>query len=152
MLSIYTLDGTISEFFATQSSVTREQCDKVASSLVGNPVIPTPIQGCFSYTVTGEAVQSKIIQFRAHTSLLDMSILALARDLHPQFVPSIDFHSTLGEGEALPLSVYVMDKVPGDTSIVASFSDESTVEGRHKAESCRLSTIRDLATFVHHQP
>jgi hypothetical protein len=51
MYIIYTLDSAINSFFETQTTVTWQQCDELAVSLVGEPVNPVPVQGEFSYTV-----------------------------------------------------------------------------------------------------
>ncbi|KAF2794060.1 hypothetical protein K505DRAFT_242956 [Melanomma pulvis-pyrius CBS 109.77] len=147
MPQIYALDNRINEFFETQSSITRQQCDNMAISLAGGPISPVPIQGAFSYTVTAGAAQSKIVQFRTHTSLLDMNTLTVARKIHPDFVPATTFYGTLGESEASSLSVYGMEKISGTTYIEARFYDESTAEAQLEAELLRLTTVRDFARF-----
>ena len=48
-------------------------------------------------------------------------------------------------GEAFPLSVYVMKKIPGTIHVEARFYDESTAEAQLQAESRRLNTVRDCA-------
>ncbi|OAA59597.1 hypothetical protein SPI_05795 [Niveomyces insectorum RCEF 264] len=40
----------IANFFASNTSATREQCDTLAAALLGGPVSATPIQGGSSYT------------------------------------------------------------------------------------------------------
>lgn len=71
MPTIYSLDDTIKEFFESNSAVTRQQCDELAITLVGEPINPSPIQGAFSYTVIVGAKQSKVVQFRTQTSILN---------------------------------------------------------------------------------
>ena len=44
MHPIYSLDNAINSFFESQSTVTRQQCDELAASLVGEPVNPAPIR------------------------------------------------------------------------------------------------------------
>lgn len=56
MLQIYSLDHSADEFFTSQSSVTRQECDDMAINLLGEPINPTPILGTFSYTVTAGPV------------------------------------------------------------------------------------------------
>jgi hypothetical protein len=82
MHPIYSLDNTVNSFFETQPTVTRRHCDELAVALVGEPISPTPIQGAFSYTVIAGVKQSKIVQFRAQISLLDIATLSLARAIH----------------------------------------------------------------------
>ncbi|KAF2804705.1 uncharacterized protein BDZ99DRAFT_425575 [Mytilinidion resinicola] len=144
---IYSLEDRISEFFQTQSSVSRQQCDDMALSISGSPISPAPIQGAFSYTVIAGALQSKIVQFRTQSSLLDMETLIAARDVHPDFVPATAFHGILGEGQASPLSIYVMDRISGTTYIEARFYDKSTAEARLAGESRRMTTVTDFARF-----
>ena len=104
LLHIYSLENKIREFFETQASVTHQQCDDLALSLVESPITPSSIQGAFSYTVAAGAAQSKIMQFRAQTSLLNMGTPALAQNIHPQFVAAITFHGTLGMGVTAALT------------------------------------------------
>ncbi|KAJ5802725.1 Protein kinase-like protein [Penicillium pulvis] len=75
---VYTLEGTINDFFASHISIRRQECDEFAASLYGDPVNAMPIQGCFSYTVIAGHKQSKIVQFRAVDSDIDMNILFFA--------------------------------------------------------------------------
>lgn len=110
-LAYYSLDNQISTFFRTHKSVTREQCDKYAASIAGEPVAPEPIQGMWSYTVTAGPKQSSIVQFRGPSSALDMDLLTLARATHGIIVPNCVCHGTIGQ--PMPLPVYVMDKLPG---------------------------------------
>ncbi|KAJ5527471.1 Protein kinase-like protein [Penicillium frequentans] len=113
---VYTLEGTINDFFASHIPIRRKQCDGFAASLYGDPVNPMPIQGCFSYIVIAGHKQSKIVQFRAADSDFDTNILELAHRVHGQhLVPACTFHGRLGT--SAPLSIYSMEKVPGDTFI-----------------------------------
>lgn len=94
---IYSLQDTINEFFASHASVTQQQCDDLAVSLVGGPVNPVPIQGSFSYTVTAGAQQSKIGQFRDANSDLDTDVLNLARQVYGQVVAAYTSHGEVGQ-------------------------------------------------------
>lgn len=115
MHPVYSLDNTINSFFESQSSVNRQQCDELAVSLVGEPISPAPIQGAFSYTVIAGANESKIVQFRTQSSVLDMETLNLARAIHGNVVTACTFQGNVGHPS--PLSVYVMDKCPGATYV-----------------------------------
>jgi len=147
MLEVHSLGKEINDFFASQASVSRQQCDEVARSIAGDPIEPTVIQGSFSYTVTAGATPPRIVQFRAQSSLLDMEILALARDVHPDTVPAVTFYGTLSDGGAKPLHVYVMEKVSGIVYIEEKCCDESTAEARAEANARRFVTIRDFAKY-----
>lgn len=114
---LYSLEDTISDFFASHAPVTQQQCDQLAVSLVGGPVTPVPIQGSFSYTVTAGPHQSKIVQFRDADSDLDIRILDLARQIHGQLVAAYTFHGRVGQ--ASPLAVYSMEKLPGTPYVSA---------------------------------
>jgi hypothetical protein len=52
MPPVYSLDNAINRFFESETTVIRQECDQFAVSPVGEPIIPVPIQGAFSYTVT----------------------------------------------------------------------------------------------------
>ena len=88
----------------------------------GRPVrAPCPMRGSrfphAGYTVIAGAKQSKIVQFRAQSSILDMETLNLARAIHGQFVATRTYHGNIGQSS--PLSVYVIEKLPGTTYIQA---------------------------------
>lgn len=146
MHPIYSLDNTINSFFESQSTVTRRQCDELAVSLIGEPVNPAPIQGAFSYTVIAGAKQSKIVQFRAQSSILDMETLNLARAIHGQFVATCTYHGNLGQSS--PLSVYVIEKLPGTTYIQARcINDSLSAELSLEAVSRQSNTVVGFARY-----
>lgn len=126
VLSVYSLDDTINSFFESELTVTRQQCDELAVSLVGEPVNPAPIQGAFSYTVIAGTHQSKVVQFRAQTPILDMETVNLARAIYGQFVPACTYQGTIGQSS--PLSVYVIEKCPGSAYIQARCIDGLSLE------------------------
>ena len=110
MPTIYSLDDTINSFFESQSPVTRRRCNQLAIDLVGEPVNPAPIQGAFSYTVIVGAKQSKVIQFRTQSAVLDMESLKLAQTIYGQFVTDCTHYGNIGQ--LSPLSVYVIENLP----------------------------------------
>jgi hypothetical protein len=144
MSHVYSLDNSINGIFEAQSA-TRRECDEMAFKLVGGQIKPSPIQGAFSYTVIAGAAQSKIVQFRAQSSLLDMDTLSLAHRIHLQTVVPVTFNNTIGDKESSPLTVYVMNRIPGVTLIEAGMINEDTEGGRLVAESRRINTIKDFA-------
>jgi hypothetical protein len=146
MHPIYSLDKTINSFFESQSTATRRQCDKLAISLVGEPINPAPIQGAFSYTVIAGPKQSKIVQFRAQSSVLDMEILNLARAIHGQLVAACTFHGNFGQ--LSPLSVYVVEKLPGTTYIEARCINGLSAEPSLEAASRQSNTVVGFARYV----
>ncbi|KAJ9644795.1 hypothetical protein H2204_001257 [Knufia peltigerae] len=105
------LHEVVNAFFGPQPTVTRKQCDDLAVSLVGGIVIPTAIQGAFSYTVMAGPNLTRIVQFRVHDSVLNMMAVSLAQMIHPQLVPACTYHGKLGGSS--PFSVYVMEKLCG---------------------------------------
>ncbi|KAG9227987.1 hypothetical protein BJ875DRAFT_390338 [Amylocarpus encephaloides] len=105
MHPIYTLDDTINSFFESQSTVTRQQCDDLAVSLVGKPINPAPIPSAFSYTVIAGSKQSKIVQFLAQSSALDIETLNLARAIHGQLVPACTHHGIIGQSSLYRTSI-----------------------------------------------
>ncbi|KAK7987089.1 hypothetical protein PG988_002077 [Apiospora saccharicola] len=142
---IYTLEGAIQDFFNAfgGSSVTKSDCDAKAAALVGEPLIPVPIQGHFSYTVVAGPNQAQIVQFRAAQSKLDMDILNLAMAVHPDFLPKCTYHGHIGD-ETSPLHVYVMDKREG---LCHFKTRDSSVEGASAFAARQSQTVRDLARF-----
>lgn len=143
MYPTYNLDNTINSFFESQSNATRRQCDELAVSLVGEPVNPTPIQGAFSYTVMAGAKQSEIVQFRAQSSVLDMESLNLARAIYGQLVAACTYHGSIGQ--TLPLSVYVIERLPGITYIEARLIYGLSTEPSSEAASRQSNTVMSLA-------
>ncbi|KAI0467047.1 hypothetical protein F4859DRAFT_526136 [Xylaria cf. heliscus] len=71
---IYTFENAIDNFFlVTRALSSKIQCDEVV---------------CRSDTLIAGLNGSKIIQFREHADLLDMKMLALAKDIHEDVVAS----------------------------------------------------------------
>jgi hypothetical protein len=102
----------ISIFFSSNTSATREQCDKLAAELLEGPVSATSIQGGTSYTVQRHQVR-KVVQFRA--SKLDMIHLRLIQQVYNKFVPRCLYHGLLGS-----LPVYIWDWVSGPAFLGAA--------------------------------
>lgn len=140
---LYSLADTISDFFASHAPVTKQQCVDLAISLVGGPVNPVPIQGSFSYTVTAGSQQSKIVQFRDENSVLDTQILNLARQIHGQLVAAYTFHGHVGQ--APPLAIYSMEKLPGTPYVSAQSRYYKPVGTSLQANSQHSKTIVDFA-------
>jgi hypothetical protein len=95
----------ITTFFSSNTSATREQCDKLAAELLRGPVSATAIQGGSSYTVQRPQA-GKAVQFRA--AELDLINLRLIEQVYKKFVPGGLYHGRLGL-----LHVYIWDWVPG---------------------------------------
>ncbi|KAM3068335.1 hypothetical protein ACMFMF_009151 [Clarireedia jacksonii] len=142
MESSYNVDNTIDSFFKSYITVTRAECDELATSLVGGPVTPVAIQGGVSYTVTGGPKEDKIIQFRPQSSKLDMENMELARSIHGEFVADCELYGTIGSGSSI--FVYVIQRLPGITYL----EKEDLEENPNDVLSWRLNTIRDLARCV----
>jgi hypothetical protein len=146
MYPVYSLENTINSFFESQPTVTRRQCDELAVSLVGEPIHPAPIQGAFSYTVIAGARQSKIVQFRVQSSVLDMETLSLAQAVHGQFVAGCTYHGNIGQSS--PLSVYEMEKLPGTTYIEARCMNGLSAEPSSHEASRQSNTVVSFARYV----
>ncbi|KAJ5143352.1 uncharacterized protein N7515_002139 [Penicillium bovifimosum] len=142
MIKLYNLDDTIDSFFASNPSVTRQQCDDFVRSHATDPsdqVIPVQIQGAFSYTVTAG---SKLFQFRVEDSRIDQEIMTLAKAAHPEFVAVVNYHETIGTEQ--PLHIYEMEKLPGIPYILAR--DVSPIQPPESI-SRQQNTTRDFARF-----
>ncbi|KAK5629545.1 hypothetical protein RRF57_005260 [Xylaria bambusicola] len=142
MLILYSLDSAISSFFEENNTVTRQQCDDFALSKVGGQANPVPIQGSYSYTITAGTNESKIFQFRTHDSDIDMSVIDLAKTIHPQLVADCKYHGTIGQSR--PLHIYEMNKLPGTAYIMAH---HASVEQPPDAMARQQNTATDLAKF-----
>lgn len=143
MPTLYNLDNAISLFFASKTSVTRQQCDDLTRCYAGGQVNPVQIQGAFSYTVTAESDRSKLFQFRTHDSSIDLSIAALAEATHAEFVALVRYHGTIGTDR--PLHIYEMDKLDGIPYIMArDISRIQPPDSRHRQQN----TVKDLARYV----
>lgn len=138
-MSVYTLDGAIADFFDEFPETTQQECDERAVELVGGPVHPVLIQGVFSYTVMAGPSQDKIVQFRNPANDLNMDIINLARDVHAELVPTCRADEAIGS-----LSVYVMERLPGITYIMARFDQEGTTSEIFQQ---RQNTIQDFARY-----
>jgi hypothetical protein len=84
MPQLYTLDGSIAEFFQPPQGVARQMCDTQPTNLVGPPIWPCPIQGAFSYAVYAGPDQAKVVQFRS--DYLDQDTAQLAQSIFGNFV------------------------------------------------------------------
>jgi hypothetical protein len=94
----------VSNFF-NNTSITKTQCNELATQLLEGPVSATPIQGGNSYTVESKNVP-KVVQFRS--SQLDMVKLELVQQVYSNFVPQGIYHGILNT-----VHVYIWDRVPG---------------------------------------
>lgn len=137
---IYTLDSAIDSFFSEAgASSSRMQCDEVARQRCGGEIRPVDIQGMTSYTVIAGPSGNKIIQFREQTALLDMHMMALARDIHGDVVAGCSELEMVGNPNGSPLAMYEMDRLPGENLIIA----RSTF-----THAQRLDNVYSLARFV----
>jgi len=132
--SIHTNAAQISIFFSSNTSATREQCDKLAAELLGGPVSATSIQGGTSYTVQRHQVR-KVVQFRA--SKLDMIHLGLIQQVYGKFVPRCLYHGLLRS-----LHVYIWDWVSGP-AFCRVRREMFTLD----AEQRLSQTVQDFARF-----
>lgn len=139
----YSLKDTINDFFASHAPVTQQECDELAVSLVGGPINPVPIQGSFSYTVVAGSQQSSIVQFRDADSDLDVQILDLARQIHGELVAAYTFHGHIGQ--ASPLSIYSMKKLPGTPYVSARSRYSKPVGTALQTNSQHTKTVVDFA-------
>lgn len=135
----YSLQDTINDFFS-ECTTTQEECNLVATEIIGESVQPVQLQGAFSYTV---ATQEHIVQFRVAESPLDTERLKLARKIYGDVVPICDKRGVVGTPPS-PLTIYVISKIPGITYIevpsatLTCFSwEENTISdfSRYRAEN-----------------
>jgi hypothetical protein len=137
---IYSLDNAIDTFFSEAgASLSKTQCDDVIRQRYGERIQPVDIQGLSSYTVITGPSRNKIIQFREQADLLDMNLLALAKEVHGDLVPSCSELGWVGEPNGPRLAIYEMDRLPGENYVII-----------HSALTYdkRINTVNCLARFV----
>ncbi|KAB5585648.1 hypothetical protein GE09DRAFT_1210248 [Coniochaeta sp. 2T2.1] len=135
---VYSLDNAFDSFFSEAgASSSRMQCDDVVRRRYGGQIRPVSIQGSSSYTVITGPSGYKIIQFREQAALLDLNLLALAKEVHGDVVPGCLELGWVGEPEGSQLAIYEMDRLPGENYIIAR---PSLTRGK------RLNTVRSLAS------
>ncbi|PQE13456.1 kinase-like domain protein [Rutstroemia sp. NJR-2017a WRK4] len=142
MESIHNVDHVIERFFTCYTTVTRTDCDELATYLVGGRVTPVAIQGGVSYTLVGGSKEDKIVQFRPESSRLDMENMRLARSIHGDWVADCELCGAIGSGSSR-LHVYVIQRLHG----VTYFENEDFKDGSSDVLLRRSNTIRDLAIF-----
>ncbi len=109
---VYTLDNAIDSFFSEAgASSSKMQCDAVARQKYGGQIRPVDIQGSSSYTVIAGPSGDKIVQFREQTALLDMNMLALAKDIHGHVVPSCSELGWVGDPNGSRLAICGVDSL-----------------------------------------
>ncbi|KAJ5380561.1 uncharacterized protein N7496_002989, partial [Penicillium cataractarum] len=133
---LYSPDGAIDEFFNSNTTVTRQQCDEFAISRAGGVSTALQMQGVCSYTVAaGPNNKSKLFQFRDEDSIINMGNISLAKAIHPEFVASCQYLGTLGDTR--PVYIYEMEYLPGTAHIMARIPSENMSRQRN--------TIKDFA-------
>jgi hypothetical protein len=127
----------ITNFFRRHESITKDDCNHTATSIIGSPVSLTLVQGAGSYTVLADvSYPSKVVQFR--DSPLNLELLNQARQTYGEFVPTCKPCDKLAD-----LYVYEMDFVPG-----VSFSRVRRQLLAPEMESRLLQTVQDFARSV----
>ncbi|KAL9124204.1 MAG: hypothetical protein Q9217_006446 [Psora testacea] len=160
-MDIYSLENAIRSFFNDCGSLTREECDDRARSLLGGgPIVTSTIQGQFSYTVSsphaatevrsGDDNSSRptsnamIVQFRLSKSKIDLYVAQLAKAIHGDIAAETEYHGEIGQEAGPRLAVYTIQKLPGVTYIeMGNFSVEMDLEQASK----QLKMVGDLARF-----
>lgn len=134
---LYSPDGAIDEFFTSNTTVTRQQCDEFAISRAGGESTALQMQGVCSYTVIAGLNKLKLFQFRDENSIIDMDSITLAKAIHPEFVASCKFLGTMGN--LRPVYIYEMEHLPGTAHIMARIPPDDMYRQRN--------TIKDFARF-----
>ncbi|KAJ5741046.1 hypothetical protein N7493_000918 [Penicillium malachiteum] len=134
---LYNPDSAINEFFNSNTTVTRYQCDEFAVSRAGGVSNALQMQGVCSYTVTAGPNKSKVFQFRDENSIIDMGNITLAKKIHPEFVASCKYLGTIGELQ--PVYIYEMEHLPGTAQIMARIPPDDM--------SRQCNTVKDFARF-----
>ncbi|KAM0433867.1 hypothetical protein ACHAPT_003810 [Fusarium lateritium] len=134
---VYSLENAIDSFFSEAGASSKVQCDDFVRRRYGGQILPVKIQGLSSYTVIAGLSGNKIIQFREQSGLLDMDMLALAKEVHGDVVPRCSELGSIGELNGSQLAIYEMDRLPGENYIIARSS---------LTRDKRLNTVHSLAS------
>ncbi|KAM5474553.1 hypothetical protein MauCBS54593_002129 [Microsporum audouinii] len=118
----YDLDAEIVLFFKEHAPTTRQQCDSLAISLLGEPIECVPIQGQFSYTLLA-GPEPTIIQFRSIKSQLDLNITSLAKSIHGTLAAKTKASGVIGDN----IFVYIIERLPGVAYATLRFDIEKQV-------------------------
>ena len=141
-IPVYTIDASISAFFTSHTTTTQGECNKLATSLLSAPVTPVRIQGAFSYTVVGGS-PPRLVQFRGSDSDIDIDLLHLARSIHGGLVASTISHGHIGLSQ--PLSIYIIEKLPGITYMESCLSSGVTAALSPEQSQRQNNTVIDFA-------
>lgn len=80
----------ITRLFEKNNPITKDDCDRAANYIAGEPVESTPAPGMTSYTVIAGTGTRRAVQFRAPSAAIDMKVMELARETYIKFVPSCE--------------------------------------------------------------
>jgi len=144
MIPIYSVDSAISNFFASHTKATQQECNERATALIGTQVMPIAIQGAFSYTVVGGS-PARLVQFRIPDSDFDVDLLHLARSIHGNVIASSTHHGYIGHPE--PLSVYIIEKLPGITYMESCVANGANAILSPEEYQRQKNTIVDFARY-----
>lgn len=164
-MALYSLDDATRSFFDSDVSPSRQECDDLARSLLGGkPIVPSNIQGQFSYTVCspqavearldGErnsfpATNANIEQFRLKSSRIDIYVAQLAKAIHGDIAAETDYYGEIGQETGTSLAVYLIQKLPGVTYIeLGNFSTKMLPEMASK----QLKLVEDFAGYGKSRP
>ena len=114
---LYSPDGAIDEFFNSNTTVTRQQCDEFTISRAGGISSALQMQGVCSYTMTAGPNKTKLFQFRDKNSTIDIGNIIIAKAIYPEFVTNCKYLGT--RGDSRPVYIYEMEYLPGTTYIMA---------------------------------
>lgn len=143
MPPVYTLDGSIAEFFQPLQGVTRQLCDDKAVILVGLPINPCPIQGQFSYAVYAGPDQAKVVQFRSEH--LDEETLKLTYSIFGRFVAKTIRYGYIGNPSKL--EVFEVERIPGVTLIETQMKSFSQTSISADPQTWRNNIVADFARY-----
>ncbi|KAM5457696.1 hypothetical protein McanCB56680_006060 [Microsporum canis] len=118
----YDLDSEIALFFKEHAPTTRQQCDSLAISLLGEPIECVPIQGQFIYILLA-GPEPTIIQFRSIKSQLDLNITSLAKSIHGTLAAKTQASGVIGDN----IFVYIIERLPGVAYATLRFDIEKQV-------------------------
>ncbi|RAH54633.1 hypothetical protein BO85DRAFT_452057 [Aspergillus piperis CBS 112811] len=138
----------VDRFFEIREFPTQLDCDDHARRITGaSTVREVDIPGSLSYTVlcTGSSDERPglIVSFRQPESVLDQTVIELARFIHGDLVPEATFYGNMPDSDP-PLLVYTMACLSGSPCLQL-FSTETELSPREEARY--MCFVKHLARY-----
>ncbi len=128
-MAFYSIDESITSFFKYRGPLTRSDCDKHATAILGSTVRPLDTQGQFSYIVGRTDGTGDILQYRDISSTLSLTIIDQAKQAHGKLVAGIKQLKIIQKADSA-LNVYMVKRKSGELYIISILDYYSGIDER----------------------